>query len=97
MPVFLFTEPIILLVALYVGVAYATLYAQFVAYPIVFGQHRHFSPGDTGLAFLGIAVGQWIAVASSPLQSQIYASEMTKRGGVLLPEACVVRSFTLVD
>jgi len=85
--IFLFTEPIILLVALYIGVAYATLYAQFVAYPIVFGQHRHFSPGDTGLAFLGIAVGQWIAVASSPLQSQIYASEMTKRGGVLLPEA----------
>ncbi|KAF8510228.1 MFS general substrate transporter [Hysterangium stoloniferum] len=85
--VFLFTEPIVTLIALYISVAYATLYAQFVAFPIVFEQHRRFSPGDTGLAFLGIALGQWIALATTPLQNSLYRKAMEKGGGTAVPEA----------
>ncbi|KIJ29895.1 hypothetical protein M422DRAFT_235088 [Sphaerobolus stellatus SS14] len=82
---FLLTEPTILLTSLYVGIAYATLYAQFVAYPIVYGKHRHFTSGEIGLTFLGIMVGQWIALISSPVQSRYYRKEI-RRWGRVVPE-----------
>ncbi|KAI0033240.1 MFS general substrate transporter [Vararia minispora EC-137] len=69
---FLVTEPIVLLTAVYISVTYATLYAQFSAYPIVFMQHRGFSTGETGLAFLGIGAGVLIGTAMAPLQNRLY-------------------------
>jgi hypothetical protein len=42
-------------------------YMCFVAYPIVFSQHRGWGPGVSGLAFIGMAVGTMLAIASEPL------------------------------
>ncbi|KAL5531082.1 hypothetical protein ACEPAG_3958 [Sanghuangporus baumii] len=94
-------EPIVLLLALYISVAYAILYALFAAFPIVFEEHRHFSPGESGLAFLGIGLGMCCGAALSPIQNRLYWRVMDRSptgrappearlytaiiGGVLLP------------
>lgn len=54
---FLITEPIVLLLAIYISVVYGTLYALFSAFPIVFETHRGWSAGQGGLAFLGVGAG----------------------------------------
>jgi hypothetical protein len=89
-PGFLVTEPIVLLTAVYISVTYAILYAQFSAYPIVFMQHRGFTTGETGLAFLGIGVGVLIGVAMAPLQNRLYWRAMDRsETGHAAPETCV--------
>ncbi|CDO76524.1 hypothetical protein BN946_scf184750.g4 [Trametes cinnabarina] len=84
---FLATEPIVLLLATYIAIAYATLYAFFAAYPIVFQEHRHFSAGEGGLAFLGIGVGNLIGLSFAPVQNRLYWRAMDKYGGRTIPEA----------
>ncbi|KAI0371743.1 MFS general substrate transporter [Pilatotrama ljubarskyi] len=84
---FLVTEPIVLLLAIYIAIAYATLYAFFAAYPIVFQHHRHFSAGQGGLAFLGIGVGNLIGLSLAPAQNRLYWRAMDKHGGKTIPEA----------
>ncbi|KZP24834.1 MFS general substrate transporter [Athelia psychrophila] len=70
--VFLFTEPIVTLLAIYISLAYAILYSLFSAFPIVFQEHRHFTPGQGGLAFLGIGLGIVAGASLTPIQNRIY-------------------------
>ncbi|KAH9901139.1 MFS general substrate transporter [Cubamyces lactineus] len=84
---FLATEPIVLLLAIYIAIAYATLYAFFAAYPIVFQDHRHFSAGEGGLAFLGIGLGNIIGLSLAPAQNRLYWRAMDRHGGQTIPEA----------
>ncbi|KAK8178108.1 major facilitator superfamily domain-containing protein [Phyllosticta citrichinensis] len=60
-------EPICIFWNLYVAVVYAILYLCFVAYPIVFTNIRGFSPGVTGLSYLGIGLGNMLAICGEPL------------------------------
>jgi hypothetical protein len=84
----MFTEPIVALLALYVSIVYGTLYALFYAFPIVFQHHRHFSPGQGGLAFLGVGLGIIVGTATTPLQNMIYWREMDRsESGRAPPEA----------
>jgi MFS family permease len=59
----LFTDPIVLLLALYTAFNFGVLYAFFAAFPLVFQSiysgigAYNFSTGQSGLVFLGIAVG----------------------------------------
>ncbi|OCH95314.1 MFS general substrate transporter [Obba rivulosa] len=76
--VFLATEPIVLFIAIYVSIAYATLYAFFAAYPIVFQEHRHFSPGQGGLTFLGVGLGTMTGTALTPIQNRLYWRAMAR-------------------
>ncbi|KAK6205898.1 hypothetical protein LQW54_008089 [Pestalotiopsis sp. IQ-011] len=61
-----FTEPILFLLSLYMAFLYGILYLDFTAYPYVFQEVRHWSLGNSGLAFLGIGVGMAIVSAISP-------------------------------
>ncbi|VDC05332.1 unnamed protein product [Peniophora sp. CBMAI 1063] len=91
---FLATEPIVIFTAVFMSLTYATLYAQFAAYPIVFSQHRGFGPGTTGLAFLGIGVGVLIGVGASPIQNAMYRRAMKKSvSGHAPPEARLYASM----
>lgn len=55
-------------VSLYrISIVYGILYLCFVAYPIVFTQGRGWSPGISGLAFVGMGIGTTAAVFSEPL------------------------------
>jgi len=54
--------------------AYRRRYLCFVAYPIVFVQHRGWGPGISGLAFGGIGVGTVIAISCEPLIRRVINS-----------------------
>ena len=60
--ILLFSEPIVLLLSIYMAIIYGTLYMCFGAFPIVYAETRHWSQGISGLAFLGVAVGMISAV-----------------------------------
>ncbi|KZP18299.1 MFS general substrate transporter [Athelia psychrophila] len=86
--VFLFTEPIVTLLSIYVSLTYAILYSLFSAFPIVFQEHRHFTPGQGGLAFLGIGVGILAGAILTPIQTRIYWRAIDKsENGRAPPEA----------
>lgn len=53
----LFTEPVVLFISLYNGFLFAVLYSFFAAYPYVFGEVYHFTTSQSGLTFVGIAIG----------------------------------------
>lgn len=74
--------------SIYASVVYATLYAFFSAFPIVFQEHKQLTSGQTGLAFLGIGLGNLAAVAMNPLTRKLYRQAMEKSpDGVAPPEA----------
>lgn len=50
---------------------YGILYLCFVAYPIIFSQHRGWGPGLTGLSFVGIGIGTTIGIVCEPLWRRI--------------------------
>ncbi|KAG6833185.1 hypothetical protein H0H87_010247 [Tephrocybe sp. NHM501043] len=88
--VFIVTEPIVLLLALYISVMYGTLYALFSAFPIVFQHHRGFTPGQGGLAFLGVGFGITIGVGTQSYQDALYRRAMDRSPtGKAPPEAYV--------
>ena len=58
-----------------ISLIYAILYLCFVAYPIVFSQHRGWDAGMSGLAFVGIGVGTMIAIFAEPLFRRIINSQ----------------------
>lgn len=82
------TEPITILTSIYISITYATLYAEFSAFPIIFEQHRGFTPGETGLAFLGIGAGVLVGTAMAPIQNKLYRQAMDRSEyGQAPPEA----------
>lgn len=50
---------------------YAILYLCFIAYPIVFIQYRGWTPGESGLAFLGMGIGTLLAIALEPFWRRV--------------------------
>lgn len=92
--VMLFTEPIVTLLSLYMAIVYGVLYLFFAAFPIVFQQHRGWSEGKTGLAFLGIMVGILLSVVSNIMFFLRYVRKAIKAApGLLPPEARLPESF----
>ncbi|ODA83437.1 hypothetical protein RJ55_01951 [Drechmeria coniospora] len=82
------TEPILWFLNFWISVVYGILYLCFVAYPIVFSQHRGWGPGTSGLAFTGIGVGTLAAIAAEPLfRRLIHAQPRDPETGKVLPEA----------
>ena len=69
---------------------YGILYLCFVAYPIIFQDLRHWTPGLAGLAFSGIGVGSLIVIFSEPLiRKMIHAHKPDPETGSPPPEAMV--------
>jgi len=85
--ILLFREPIVALLSIYLAIVYGTLYLMFGAFPIVFQQKRHWSPGIGGLAFLGIAVGMLFAILYAIYANQQYKKISKAHHGFAPPEA----------
>lgn len=85
--ILLFTEPIVLLISIYMAIIYGTLYMLFGAFPIVFQQGRGWSPGIGGLAFLGVLVGMFGGVAYSIWDNKRYLRIEDEHDGDAPPEA----------
>ncbi|KAG9695006.1 MFS transporter, partial [Aureobasidium melanogenum] len=88
--ILLFTEPIVLLLSIYIAIIYGTLYLLFAAFPIVFQVHRGWSEGVGGLAFLGVAVGMFAAIVFSLYSHRWYTASAAKHGGLAPPESRLI-------
>ncbi|OAA73619.1 Major facilitator superfamily domain, general substrate transporter [Cordyceps fumosorosea ARSEF 2679] len=69
--VLFFTEPIVWFINVWNALIYGILYLCFVAYPVVFMQHRGWTVGFAGMSYLGIGVGIVLAIAAEPLARRI--------------------------
>ncbi|RMJ18754.1 hypothetical protein BHE90_014588 [Fusarium euwallaceae] len=69
------TEPILWFMDVWISLIYAILYLCFVAYPIVFRQHRGWNAGMSGLSFVGIGVGTMLAIFAEPLLRRLINSQ----------------------
>lgn len=85
--VLLATEPILVLITLYLSFLYGLLFLFFEAYPISFQEDRHWKPQISALAFLGILVGNLLGLAGVVVHSlTIFARQIASTPGVLVPE-----------
>ncbi|KAL7790315.1 major facilitator superfamily domain-containing protein [Trichoderma ceciliae] len=85
------TEPILWFMNFWISLIYGILYLCFVAYPVVFSEHRGWGPGISGLAFLGIGVGIIISISCEPLiRGFINRQPRDPVTGRVLPEAAAL-------
>lgn len=82
----LFTEPLILLLSIYMSFIYGILYLFFSAYPLVFSGVHGFNAGQSGLTFFGMILGQLIAGAMVILQQPWYNRKLAANNGIPVPE-----------
>jgi hypothetical protein len=88
--ILLFKEPIVLLLSIYMAIVYGTLYLCFASFPIVYREHRGWSEGISGLAFLGVTVGMIAAIIYTVPDNKRYmkaVSAAMARGELPPPEA----------
>lgn len=84
------TEPILWFWNLYISVIYGILYLCFVAYPYIFSGIRGWSPGISGLAFIGVGTGTMFGIMSEPLiRKMINAHKKDPNTGRVPPEASI--------
>lgn len=83
----LFTEPIVFVISLYMAIIYAILYMQFTAFPLVFQGYRGWSSGTSALAFIGVSVGAFIALAYIIFWVNPQYAKQHAKLGYLPPEA----------
>jgi hypothetical protein len=55
-------SPIVGLISLYVAFAYGLTFLLFATFPAVFDEQYHFSPGVSGLSYLGMGLGYLIGI-----------------------------------
>jgi hypothetical protein len=84
--IMLATEPILLLMSMYIAIIYALLYAFFFAYPIVFGEVHHMNDGEIGLTFIGILVGTAFALLATPYFEKMFVKVVHEKNGKPDPE-----------
>ncbi|KAK5995732.1 MFS-type efflux pump MFS2 [Cladobotryum mycophilum] len=69
------TEPILWCINIWMSIVYGILYLCFIAYPVVFSQHRGWGPGVSGLAFMGIGIGILLCTLCEPLVRRFINSQ----------------------
>ncbi|KAF2759940.1 MFS multidrug transporter [Pseudovirgaria hyperparasitica] len=77
----LFQELIVFLISLYMSVLYGLLYMFFIAYPIIYQQHKGYTAGKTGLMFIPLAVGVVVSAACAPFVNKNYLKVAAKYNG----------------
>ncbi|PBK95806.1 MFS general substrate transporter [Armillaria gallica] len=82
----LVTEPILLLMSLFIALIYGLLYAFFFSFPVVFGEDYGYNNGITGLMFCSVFIGLGIALCITPLLEKSYLKQAEKKGGRAEPE-----------
>ncbi|KAL4923535.1 MFS transporter [Aspergillus undulatus] len=79
--VLLFRSPIVIFLATYIALIYSLLYLFFTTIPSVFEEQYGFSPGLTGLAYIGIGVGFIIGLGISAMTSDKVVMKLAARNG----------------
>ncbi|KAI7773713.1 hypothetical protein LA080_010033 [Diaporthe eres] len=84
--VMLVTEPVILFVSMYMSFIYGLVYCLLTAYPIVFEDVHGIAPGVSGLPFLGLLIGQVLALIFILSKHSSYVKKLAENGNVPIPE-----------
>ncbi|CAG8958175.1 hypothetical protein HYFRA_00000527 [Hymenoscyphus fraxineus] len=82
----LFSEPIVLLLSIYMSFIYGLLYLFLTAYPIVFQQIHGMKPGVSGLPYFGMIIGMLIAGVYIILTQPSYNRKLLANNNVVIPE-----------
>ena len=82
----LITEPIILLVSLYMSFVYGLVYYLLEAYPYVFEEIYGFAPGFSGLPSIGLIIGQVLDCSFILSQHATYVKKLVENKNVPVPE-----------
>ena len=82
----LVTEPILLLLSMYIALIYGLLYAFFFSFPVVFGEDYRWNDGLVGLTFISVWIGLGLALAVMPLLQRDYMRRAATKGGKAEPE-----------
>jgi MFS transporter, DHA1 family, multidrug resistance protein len=82
----LFTEPVILLITIYMSFIYGLLYLFLTAYPLVFRGVHGMSAGVGGLPFFGMVAGLLIVATYIIWSAKGYNKKLAANGGVPVPE-----------
>ncbi|KAH8598082.1 putative polyamine transporter 4 [Bisporella sp. PMI_857] len=83
----MFVEPLVALLSIYTGFAFAMMFSFFGSYNYVFLLVYHFNQKEVGLTFLGILVGFFIAILSFGLfDATLYRKAAAKVKGRPAPE-----------
>ena len=80
------TEPIILLVSLYMSFIYGLVYCLLEAYPYVFEEIYGFAPGFSGLPSIGLIIGQVLGCGFILSQHATYVKKLVENKNVPVPE-----------
>src|SRR5271156_6432978 len=82
----LVTEPIVLLLSIYMSFIYGLLYLFLTAYPIVFQQIHGFNGGVGGLPYFGMIFGQLLAGLFIVLTQPSYNKKLAANNNIPIPE-----------
>ncbi|KAJ4333019.1 hypothetical protein N0V87_007918 [Didymella glomerata] len=82
----LFTEPIVLLITIYMSFIYGLLYLFLTAYALVFQGVYGWSPGVAGLAYFGMITGELIAFVVVVLTNPRYVAKLKANNNIPVPE-----------
>ncbi|KAI1795035.1 MFS general substrate transporter [Ganoderma leucocontextum] len=80
------TEPILLLMSLYIALIYGLLYAFFFSFPVVFGENYRWNDGMVGLTFCSVLIGLALALFVTPRIERDYLKRAAAKGGHADPE-----------
>lgn len=84
--VMLFTEPILLLISLYISFIYGLIYALLGAYPVIFQGVYGMNMGVGGLAFVGLILGELLGGVYILFNQGSYARKLAANGDKPIPE-----------
>ncbi|KAF1982979.1 major facilitator superfamily [Aulographum hederae CBS 113979] len=82
----LFTEPIVLLISIYMSFIYGLLYLMLTAYPIVFQQIHGMNLGVGGLPFFGMIFGELLAGLFIVIRQPGYQRKLAANNNMPVPE-----------
>ncbi|KAF2264561.1 major facilitator superfamily [Lojkania enalia] len=82
----LFTEPIVLLLSVYMAFIYGLLYLFLTAYPLVFQGVHHMNLGVGGLPFFGMITGQLLAGSYLFIRQPSYQKKLAANNDMPIPE-----------
>ncbi|CAK5275989.1 unnamed protein product [Mycena citricolor] len=80
------TEPILLLMSLFIALVYGLLYGFFFSFPVVFGEGYHFTDGQVGLTFCSVLIGLGLALLMTVRLEKDYLKRAAAKGGRADPE-----------
>ncbi|WVQ84169.1 hypothetical protein IAT38_006316 [Cryptococcus sp. DSM 104549] len=82
----LFTEPMLLVITIYMSFVYSLLYMLFAAVPIIYGEMRGWSNVSTTLPFISVFIGILVGGMCIMLDMHRYAAKLRASGRESWPE-----------